>query len=139
MSIKTSESGTALRSRFTKSIVLAIRNLMGQSQPDASSLDMAAYIVLALEKIAESVDRSAEAWEKRNYWLKADQFRQEYLWIEPSLAVLKPALLAEDWVSLVPELVQVAQRLKNVKIAQNHRIGTPWIGAWDALRKTSKS
>jgi hypothetical protein len=139
VSIKTTESGTTLRNRLTKSIVLAIRNLMGQSQPDAGSLDMAAYTVLALEKIAESVDRSAEAWEKRNYWLKADQFRQEYLWIEPSLAVLKPALLAEDWVSLVPELVQVAQRLKNVKIAQNHRIGTPWIGAWDALRKTSKS
>ena len=115
MSIKTTESGTTLRNRLNKSIVLAIRELMGQKAPDSNSLDMAAYVVLALEKIAESVDRSAEAWEKRDYWLKADQFRQEYLWIEPSLGALKPAVIAQDWTILVPELVQVAQRLKTFK------------------------
>jgi hypothetical protein len=139
MSIKTTESGTTLRNRLNKSIVLAIRELMGQKAPDSNSLDMAAYVVLALEKIAESVDRSAEAWEKRDYWLKADQFRQEYLWIEPSLEALKPAVIAQDWTILAPELVQVAQRLKNVQIAQNHRIGTPWMGAWELLLKTLKS
>ena len=139
MSIKTTESGTTLRNRLNKSIVLAIRELMGQKTPDTNSLDMAAYVVLALEKIAESVDRSAEAWEKRDYWLKADQFRQEYLWIEPSLMALKPAVIAQDWTILVPALVQVAQRLKNVQIAQNHRIGTPWVGARDLLLKTLKS
>ncbi|MBP7213708.1 MAG: hypothetical protein KBA03_05690, partial [Anaerolineaceae bacterium] len=78
MTIKTTESGTTLRNRLAKSIVLAIRTLMQKGEPDKESLDMAAFVVLALEKIAESVDQSATAWEKRDFWLKADRFRMEW-------------------------------------------------------------
>ncbi len=78
MAIKKPETGATLRNRLSRSIVLAIRNLMGQAAPDSSSLDMAAFIVLALESIIQSVDESASAWEKRDYWLKADQFRREW-------------------------------------------------------------
>ena len=56
MTVKPNESGTTYRNRLTKSIVLAIRKLMQKGQPDKESLDMAAYVVLALEKIEESVD-----------------------------------------------------------------------------------
>ncbi len=72
--IKGSESGATVRNRLSKSIVLAIRLLMRQQSPDALSRDLAAYVVLALEKIAESVEVSASAWEKRDYWLKAIVF-----------------------------------------------------------------
>lgn len=61
MTVKANESGTTYRNRLTKSIVLAIRKLMQKGQPDRESLDMAAYVVLALEKIEESVDSSASA------------------------------------------------------------------------------
>ena len=71
MAIKTTESGTTLRNRLARSIVLAIRTLMQQGRPDEKSLDMAAYIVLALEKINETVDAAMVAWEKRDYWVKA--------------------------------------------------------------------
>jgi hypothetical protein len=54
--IKGSESGATARNRMSKSIVLAIRLLMRQNAPDASSRDLAAYVVLALEKISESVE-----------------------------------------------------------------------------------
>ena len=82
MAIKKSESGTTYRNRLSKSIVLAIRKLMQKGQPDRESLDMAAYVALALEKIEESVDSSAIAWEKRDYWLKADRFRMKWGWME---------------------------------------------------------
>ena len=75
--IRGNESGTTLRNRLSKSIVQALRLLMQKPAPDAESRDLAAYIVLALEKIAESVETTASAWEKRDYWLKADHFRQE--------------------------------------------------------------
>ncbi len=55
-SIKGSESGATARNRMSKSIVLAIRLLMRQKSPDASSRDLAAYVVLALEKISRSVE-----------------------------------------------------------------------------------
>ena len=59
--IKGNESGAVIRSRLSKSIVKALRLLMQKQEPDAESRDLAAYIVLALEKIAESVETTASA------------------------------------------------------------------------------
>ena len=134
MTIKTTESGTTLRNRLTKSIVLAIRTLMQKGEPDAESLDMAAFVVLALEKIEESIDKSATAWEKRDFWLKADRFRMEWAWTESSRKSLEKAVLAQNWSQIPTELVQIAQRLGTVEVAAKHRLGTPWVGAWGVLK-----
>ncbi|MDY0126423.1 MAG: hypothetical protein RBS09_09550 [Anaerolineaceae bacterium] len=133
MTIKPNESGTTYRNRLTKSIVLAIRKLMQKGQPDRESLDMAAYVVLALEKISESVNSSATAWEKRDYWLKADRFRMDWAWVDTRSSVLRQAILDQDWGKIVPELVQVAQNLSKVEVADKNRLGEPWVGAYKAL------
>ena len=133
MTIKPNESGTTYRNRLTKSIVLAIRKLMQKGQPDRESLDMAAYVVLALEKISESVNSSATAWEKRDYWLKADRFRMDWAWVDTRSSVLRQAVLDQDWGKIVPELVQVAQNLSKVEVADKNRLGEPWVGAYKAL------
>lgn len=133
MTIKPNESGTTYRNRLTKSIVLAIRKLMQKGQPDRESLDMAAYVVLALEKISESVNSSATAWEKRDYWLKADRFRMDWAWVDTRSSVLRQAVLDQDWEKIVPELVQVAQNLSKVEVADKNRLGEPWVGAYKAL------
>ena len=138
MALKTTESGTTLRNRLARSTVLAIRTLMQQGSPDEKSLDMAAYIVLALEKINETIDAAMVAWEKRDYWVKADQFRREWSWIEGSQARLKAAVLAQDWAQIATEAISVGQRFSNVKIAEKNRIGEPWIGAWNALKHSKK-
>ncbi len=138
MAIKTTESGTTLRNRLARSIVLAIRTLMQQGGPDEKSLDMAAYIVLALEKINETIDAAVLAWEKRDYWVKADQFRQEWAWIEGSHARLKAAVLAQNWAQIATEAISVGQRFSKVKIAEKNRIGEPWVGAWNALKQSTK-
>jgi len=138
MAIKTTESGTTLRNRLARSIVLAIRTLMQQGSPDEKSLDMAAYIVLALEKINETIDAAVLAWEKRDYWVKADQFRQEWAWIETSHTRLKAAVLAQNWAEIATEAISVGQRFSKVKIAEKNRIGEPWVGAWNALKQSAK-
>ena len=135
MAIKTTESGTTIRNRLARSIVLAIRTLMQQGSPDEKSLDMVAYIVLALEKINETIEAAMVAWEKRDYWVKADQFRREWSWIEGSQARLKAAVLAQDWAQIATEAISVGQRFSNVKIAEKNRIGEPWVGAWNALKR----
>ena len=133
MAVKTAESGATYRNRLSRSIVLAIRLLMQQNKPDRSSLDKAAFVVLALEKIAESVNSSAEAWEKRDYWVKADHFRSEWLWVDQSKISLEKVVRTQDWPEIARELVQVAQHLRNVQISANNRIGEPWEGAWQLL------
>ena len=135
MAIKNQESGTTLRNRLSRGIVLAIRLLMEQGAPDDDSLDKIAFVVLALNKIAESVDASATAWEKRDYWVKADAFRMEWKWVLDSSERLKDALLAKDWAQIASELIVVGQKLNKVQISPKNRIGEPWIGAYAALRK----
>ena len=138
MAIKATESGTTYRNRLSKSIVLAIRKLMQKGQPDRESLDMAAFVVLALEKIEESVDSSATAWEKRDYWLKADRFRMEWGWTQPNRLALEKAVLAKDWSTIPSELILVAQHFGKVEVSDKNRLGEPWKGAWEVLKGRGK-
>lgn len=134
MTVKPNESGTTYRNRLTKSIVLAIRKLMQKGQPDKESLDMAAYVVLALEKIEESVDSSATAWEKRDYWLKADRFRMEWNWLEVRRKALEKSVIAQDWGQIASELILVAQNFSKVEVSDKNRLGEPWVGSWKVLK-----
>ncbi len=138
MAIKKQESGTTLRNRLSRGIVLAIRLLMEQGAPDEKSLDKVAFVVLALDKISESVDLSATAWEKRDYWVKADAFRMEWEWAIGSSKRVKEALFSKDWAQIATELITVAQKLHKVQISPNNRIGEPWVGAYAALLKQNK-
>ena len=138
MAIKKQESVTTLRNRLSRGIVLAIRLLMEQGAPDEKSLDKVAFVVLALDKISESVDLSAMAWEKRDYWVKADAFRMEWEWAIGSSKRVKEALFSKDWPQIAIELITVAQKLHKVQISPNNRIGEPWVGAYAALLKQNK-
>jgi hypothetical protein len=108
---------------------------MQKGQPDKESLDMAAYVVLALEKIEESVDLSATAWEKRDYWLKADRFRMEWDWTEGRRLALEKAVLRQDWGKIATELILVAQQFNKVEVSDKNRLGEPWLGAWKVLKE----
>ena len=136
--IKGNESGAVIRSRLSKSIVKALRLLMQKQEPDEESRDLAAYIVLALEKITESVETTASAWEKRDYWLKADRFRQEWAWCEARSQALAEALRGDDWASVAQELALIGQALSGVEVSANNRLGKPWIGAWEKFSERAE-
>ncbi len=123
------------RTQLTKAIVLAIRELMQQTTPDDTSRDLAAFIVGALEEIARGVDTSVVAWEKRDYWVKADRFRAEWTWTKHLAEQMRAALLADDWLQVAALAVRIAHKLGNVEVSARHRMGKPWIGAWKALQR----
>jgi hypothetical protein len=115
--------------------VLAIRELMKQSEPTNQTRDLAAFISLALAAVDETIDVSVTAWEKRGYWLKADRFRLEWDWAKILGEKMRQALLTEDWAQVAASAVRVAEKLQSVKVPQRHRLGTPWVGAWDKLKQ----
>ena len=129
------ESAGKERARLERATVLAIRELMRQTQPDAQTHDLAAFIALALESIADTIDSSVAAWEKRGYWVKADRFRMEWRWAEHLGGAMRHAVLAEDWSGVAATAAQIAERLGGVKVPQRHGIGSPWTGALDRLRQ----
>jgi len=121
------------RTRLSKSIVLALRELMKQTEPNPMTKDLTAFVVLALTEISEHIDVSVAAWEKRGYWVKADKFRLEWEWAETYAKTLKTALLAEEWASVAMTSVKIAQKLNKVTVPEHHRLGTPWVGAWKKI------
>lgn len=121
------------RTRLTKSIVLCIRELAKQNQVTPETKDQAAFIALALQSIAEGIDSSVAAWEKRDYWVKADKFRMEWMWAGQYAAKLKDAVLSDDWATIATMLPSIAQKFSKVEVSDNHRLGKPWSSAYKLL------
>ena len=124
------------RTRLTRAVVLALRELMRQTEPDKETRDLAAFIALALSAVSETIDTSVSAWEKRGYWIKADRFRMDWAWSEKYGKDMKQAVLEDDWGKVALTAAQVTEKLKDVKVPQRHRLGTPWVGAWDKLQES---
>ena len=55
------------RNQLTRSIVLALRELMKQQGTDNLTRDLAAYLALALDEVNGTIEASVSAWEKRGY------------------------------------------------------------------------
>ena len=128
------ESAGKDRTRLAKAVVIAIRELMKQTEPDAQTRDLAAFIALALQEIASTIEPSVAAWEKRGYWVKADRFRLEWEWCGKLGSQMRQALLDENWAEVAQLAVKAAQKLGDIQIAKHHRLGTPWVGAWERIR-----
>lgn len=122
------------RTNLTRAVVLAVRLLAQQADLGPETLDLAAFIALALHGIAETIEASVAAWEKRGYWVKADRFRMDWLWAGQLGEKMKLAILGEDWDQVASVAAQVAQRLTKVKVPVHNRLGTPWAGAWKRLQ-----
>jgi hypothetical protein len=126
------------RNRLKKGIALALREMLKDPAPTPRTRDMAAFMVLALEGITKTVDLTVTAWEKRDYWVKADRFRMEWNWAAQLGAQLRPLVLAEDWDAIAQFMMKIYPRVADVKISERHRMGQPWLAAWEELLKTTK-
>lgn len=133
------ESAGKERTRLTKAVVLTIRELAKQAGPGPAARDMAAFIALALQAIADTIDVTVLAWEKRDYWVKADRFRMEWVWAEVLGKKMRLAVFDEDWAQVAMLSAQIAGKLNKIEVGERHRLGTPWVGAWQQIQKTPPS
>lgn len=133
------ESAGKERTRLTKAVVLTIRELAKQNEPGPAARDMAAFIALALQAIADTIDVTVLAWEKRDYWVKADRFRMEWVWAEVLGKKMRLAVFDEDWAQVAMLSAQIAGKLNKIEVGERHRLGTPWVGAWQQIQKTPRS
>ena len=121
------------RTRLIKSIVLCVRELAKQAQVTSETKDLASFIALALQSISDGVDVSVAAWEKRDYWVKADKFRMEWMWTGQFAEKMKTAVLTDDWATIASLMPQIASRLNKVEVSDNHRLGKPCENAYALL------
>jgi hypothetical protein len=122
------------RNGLMKAMVIALRELAKHSEFTNESRDLAAFIAAALQTVAETVDRSVEPWEKRGYWLKADRFRMDWAWVDPLARQMKKAVFDNDLGAIAQSVAKLGAKMKGVDVPEKHRLGQPWIGAWEKLK-----
>ncbi len=131
------ESAGKQRTQLLKLLCLATRELAQKTPHDADFLDLLAFTILTLEAIQATIEPSIQAWEKRGYWVKADQFRRDWSWTGRCSADMRTALAQNDWQALFSIVENIRERVRHINIPQHHRMGTPWIGAWKRYRGRS--
>ena len=135
--IKT-ESGTTLRNKLLKSIIITIRELGKQSEVDSDTKDMIAFIILSLQMITDTIEEAVVAWEKRDYWLKADRFRLDWEWAIKSSNGLHQALINDDWASISSLIPIIAGKCRNIKLTSKSSSLKIWVGAYNNLMRSDK-
>ena len=132
------ESGSTLRNKNLKSIIITIRELGKQSEVDSETKDMIAFIILSLQMITETIEEAVVAWEKRDYWLKADRFRLDWEWVIKSSNGLYRALLDNDWANISSLIPIIAAKCRNIKLTSKSSSLKIWVGAYDKLMRSNK-
>jgi hypothetical protein len=130
--INTSNPGK-LRDQYRRTIAEALRHLMFKRAVDDDVKDMAAAIVLALRGIADTVESTVGAWEKRDYYLKADRFRLDWEWVAPAASRLHNTIAQARWNDLPAELASLAPRFADIKIAKMTRSPDSWKSSYQQL------
>ncbi len=122
--------------RERRRILQALRkalDLYSETADDAERRDLAAFMVLALEAVAASVERTVAPWEQRDYWVKADRFRREWAWAGRLAPAFRKAVLEEEWEAVGVLAAELDERLQDVTVSARSRLGEPWTGAWEQL------
>ncbi len=124
------------RKRLTREVVLAVRELVRQGEVTDETKDLAAFIAMNLQAIYETIDLTVAAWEKRDYWVKADRFRLEWAWSGKLAEQMREAIKNEDWQTIALTSAEAGQKLHKVQVPKRHRMGEPWHGAWAEFNKS---
>ena len=121
------------RRQLRRTIAEALRRMASKSTFDQESRDLAALIVFSLRRLEEGVEQTATAWEKRDYYLKADRFRMQWEWLEDTTYALESALLLGQW-DKVPELMAgLFPKFADITVAKYTRSSDLWDGAYQRL------
>jgi hypothetical protein len=124
------ESASRARAKMLQGIAVTLRASASARDVGAQEMDQLAFLALSLDAIARSVDETATAWEKRDYWIKADRFRADWSWVEPLRQQMAEALRQKDWTLALQATRQLAGRVAMVKLPSRDRGSRIWEGAW---------
>jgi hypothetical protein len=124
------EPATRLRVR---QLTLAALTVVGIGRPGLAPeelRDRLAFLALTLAQVLRSVEQTADAWEKRGYWVKSDRFRAEWGWLPDTLRKLSD-LLAEQRLEEALRLAgELNDRLPAPSGSPRSTSGAIWSGAW---------
>lgn len=122
-----------LRNQLMRTAAEVIRHLSQKSELDDEARDMAALLVYCLHEINTGIDDSALAWEKRDYWVKAEQFRARWAWSGRAASELEQIVLNNSWDQLPFFIARLVPHFTEIRIVKLTRNASLWQGAYQRL------
>ena len=130
--INTASTGKQ-RSQLRRTIAELLRRLSQKKEFDTETKNMVAMIVLCLMEIDGGIDDSVRAWEKRGYWMKADEFRRDWMWVNDLVDEMSSMIKAEAWDDMPQILMKLIPRFTDINVAKLTRSSDLWENAYDKL------
>ncbi len=126
-------SPTKVRNQHRRTIAEILRRLSQKAQVDSESKDMVAMMVYLLREIHDGVEQSAAAWEKRDYWVKAERFLREWSWAQVMAVNIEDVLRNDAWDLLPGLMAELFPRFVDIQIKKMMRSPSVWQGAYKRL------
>jgi hypothetical protein len=137
--IHTGETPATRRHRHRRSCAEALR-LLAQRDLDAGldreARDMVAFVVWNLYGIYRTIEDSANTWDDKGYWRKAEALRERWRWAQTAARELEALIRENAWTDVPPALVALVPRFQDVTVRSITRNADWWCGAERALLRT---
>jgi hypothetical protein len=121
------------RQRHRRTIAEALHLLMAKEGLDAEARDLAALIVFSLREISAGVERSADVWDKRHYYIKADHLRRDWEWAARAAERMTNLIGGGDWARLPIVLGSLVPHFADITVAKVTRSRKLWAGSYRRL------
>jgi hypothetical protein len=123
------------RSQALRSIAELLRRLTQKTDIDNETRDMVAALVFCLREIEAGIESSADVWDKRGYYMKADELRTRWDWVSRMAAELECVILSAAWDNLPGLLIKLLPRVSDIKITKLTRKDDLWDGKYDEFMR----
>jgi hypothetical protein len=110
-----------------------LRRLSQKRDIDDDAKNMLALLVFTLRDIADSIDDSTVAWEKRDYWIKAEEFRRKWSWTHKTAMTLEGLIANERWQDIPQTMIEIFPHFSDIKVNKLTRNSSLWEGCYGKL------
>ena len=131
--IRTGDTPAKERNAQIRTCAEILRLLAERNHFDDEAKDMTALFVLSLRGIYATIERSADVWDERNYWKKAEALRNDWLWSRKAADALEALIRQEDWEEVPELMMELFPRFQHVNVLTITRNADYWCGALKAL------
>ena len=122
-----------IRNQLMRTGAELISRLGQKTEIDEETRDMIAFLIFCLRDIDDGIGESVLAWEKRDYWVKAEQFRIRWSWVRSAASELEEIARSENWEQLPMMMVQLYPYFEDIKVVKYTRTPDLWEGAYGQL------
>jgi hypothetical protein len=121
------------RNQLMRTIAEILRHLSQKKEIDRDVRDMTALLVYCLREVEAGIDQSATAWEKRDYWMKAEELRQRWYWVGDVADQMRAMIYSENWHLMPDMMMKLLPHVADIKVTKLTRSEAMWEGAYERL------